>query len=64
MTLFFSHDTLNLATVIPAMDLINNTLTIVSKLSSKYSLAIHATLTLSKWTLDKYYNKMGESEVY
>jgi len=46
------------------MDLINNTLTTASKLSSKYSLAIHAALTLSKWTLDKYYNKMGESEVY
>jgi hypothetical protein len=58
-TMFFSHDTPNLATVIPAMDLINNTLTTASELSSKHLLAICATLTLGKWTLDKYYNKTG-----
>jgi len=63
-TLFFSRDTPNLATVVPAMDLISNTLTTASESSSKYSLAIRAALTLGKRTLDKYYNKTGESEVY
>ena len=63
-TLFFSCDTPNLATVIPAMDHINNVLTASSN-SNKYSLPIRAALTISKRTLSKYYNKAtGESEVY
>jgi hypothetical protein len=63
-TLFFSHGTPNLATVILAMDLIDKVLTTLSISPSKYSLAICAALTISKKTLNKYYNKTGESEVY
>ena len=46
------------------MKLIDKVLTTSSKQSSKFSLAIYAALTLRKRTLDKYYNKTGESEVY
>ena len=63
-TLFFSRSTPNLATVIPAMDLIDKVLTTSSISPSKYSLAIHAALFIGKKTLNKYYNKTGESEVY
>jgi hypothetical protein len=62
--LFFSRGTPNLATVIPAIELIDKVLTTSSEQSSKFSLAIRAALTLGKRTLDKYYNKTGESEVY
>jgi len=63
-TLFFSRGTPNLATVIPAMDLIDKVLTASSESSSKYSLAVRAALTIGKRTLDKYHNKTGESDVY
>ena len=63
-TLFFSRGTPNLATVIPAMDLIDKVLTTSSISPSKYSLTICAALFISKKTLNKYYNKTGESEVY
>src|SRR5260221_1373703 len=63
-TLFFSRGTPNLATVIPAMDLINNVLTTSSISSSKFCLAIRAALTIGKRTLDKYHNKTQESQVY
>jgi hypothetical protein len=46
------------------MKLIDKVLTTSSKQSSKFSLAIYAALTFRKRTLDKYYNKTGESEVY
>jgi len=46
------------------MALINDFLTTTSDLSSKFCLAIHATLTIGKKTLDKYHNKTGESDVY
>ena len=62
--LFFSCGIPNLATVIPAMDLINKALTTSSGLSSRFSLAIRAALTIGKRTLDKYHNKTGESDVY
>jgi hypothetical protein len=64
VTLFFSHSTPNLATVIPAMGLIDKVLATLSDPSSKFSLTIRATLTIGKRTLGKYYNKTGESEVY
>ena len=63
-TLFFSRGTPNLATIIPAMDLIDKVLTTSSISPSKYSLAIRAALFIGKKTLNKYYNKTGESEVY
>ena len=63
-TLFFSRDTPNLATVIPAMDLIDKVLTTSSLSSSKYSIAIRGALTIGKKTLDKYHNKTQESDVY
>jgi len=62
-TSFFSHGTLNLAAVIPAMDLINKVLITSSDLSYKFSVAIHAALTFGKKTIDKYYNKADQSEV-
>jgi hypothetical protein len=46
------------------MEHINNVLTTSSESSSEFSIAICAALTLGKQTLDKYYNKTGESEVY
>ena len=46
------------------MELINNVLTTSSESSSKFSLAICAALTIGKRTLNKYYNKTRESEVY
>lgn len=62
--MYFSRGTPNLATVIPAMDFINDTLTMSSESSQRYSLAIRAALTIGKRTLSKYYNKTGESKVY
>ena len=58
MTLFFSYGTPNLATVIPAMDLIDKVLTTSSISPSKYSLAIHAALFIGKKTLNKYITKL------
>ena len=62
--LFFSCGVPNLATVIPAIDLINKALTTLSGSSSRFSLAICAALTIGKRTLDKYHNKTRESDVY
>jgi len=62
--LFFSYDTPNLATVLPAMGLIDDFLTTTSDLSSKFCIVIHTTLTISKKTLDKYYKRTGELDVY
>ena len=61
---YFSCGTPNLATVIPAMNFINDTLTTSFESPQRYSLAIHAALTIGKRTLSKYYNKTGESKVY
>jgi hypothetical protein len=68
-TLFFSrelsadHPATNIATVIPAMDTIDEILTI-NALSSKYSVAIHAALSVGKKTLNCYYQKTDLSETY
>ena len=46
------------------MELIDKALTTSSESFSKQPLAIRAALTIGKRTLLKYYNKMGESDVY
>ena len=45
------------------MDFIKKVLT-TSSTSSNFSLTIRAALTIGKGTLEKYYNKTQESEVY
>jgi len=62
--LFFSQGTLNLATVIPAIDIINSMIATISEASQKFCLAIHAALAVGSMTLNKYYNKTDNSEVY
>ncbi|KAG2094203.1 uncharacterized protein F5147DRAFT_585092, partial [Suillus discolor] len=62
-TLFFSRSTPNLATVIPAMDLIDDQMTKYSR-DTKYSPLIHAAVQIAKKTLDRYYQMMDKSEVY
>ncbi|KIK73599.1 hypothetical protein PAXRUDRAFT_178003, partial [Paxillus rubicundulus Ve08.2h10] len=61
--LYFSHSTPNLATVIPAMDLIDKKLTTYS-LNCKYSPTICAAVGLAKQTLNKYYQLTDKSKVY
>ncbi|KDQ56488.1 hypothetical protein JAAARDRAFT_132751, partial [Jaapia argillacea MUCL 33604] len=63
-TLFFSHATLNLATVIPAMDLIDETLTTASLDVLKYNASIRASIGLAKKTLNQYYDMTDWSELY
>ncbi|TDL28989.1 hypothetical protein BD410DRAFT_711255 [Rickenella mellea] len=62
-TLFFSRSTPNLATVIPAMDHIDETLA-TNALDSRYRPSIHAALSIGKRTLNRYYNLTDNSEVY
>jgi len=62
-TLFFSRDTPNISTVIPAMDHIDEYLATASQ-NPKYSEAIRAALALGKQTLNHYYDKTDPSEVY
>ncbi len=62
-TLFFSCATLNLATVIPAMDHIDAHLAMASQ-DLKYLPAIRASLALGKSHLNKYYNMTDHLEVY
>ncbi|KIK93291.1 hypothetical protein PAXRUDRAFT_126726, partial [Paxillus rubicundulus Ve08.2h10] len=62
-TLYFSCSTPNLSTVILAMDLIDEKLTIYS-LDCKYSPTICATVGLAKQTLNKYYQLTDSSKVY
>ncbi|KAG2085762.1 uncharacterized protein F5147DRAFT_527162, partial [Suillus discolor] len=62
-TLFFSRSTPNLATVIPAMDLIDTRMTKYSH-DTKYSPSIRAAVQLAKKTLDRYYELTDTSEVY
>ena len=67
--LFFSreasseHPATNIATVIPAMDTIDEALA-TNALSSKYSIAIHAALSIGKKTLNHYYEKTDFSTTY
>jgi hypothetical protein len=62
-TLFFSRATPNLATVIPAMDHIDEMLT-MSSLNSMYPPSIRAALSIAKKTSNRYYNVTDQSEVY
>jgi hypothetical protein len=62
-TLFFSHSTPNLATIIPAMDHIDEMLT-MSSLNSTYPPSICAMLSIAKKTSNHYYNATDQSKVY
>jgi hypothetical protein len=62
-TLFFSRSTPNLATIIPAMDFINDKLTAHAH-DRSLSPAIKASLELGKKTLNRYYALTDSSEVY
>jgi hypothetical protein len=62
-TLFFSRGTLNLATVIPAMDHIDERFA-TDAMNSSYEPAIWASLGVAKATLNCYYNMTDHSEVY
>ncbi|KAG1871909.1 hypothetical protein C8R48DRAFT_574709, partial [Suillus tomentosus] len=62
-TLFFSRSTPNLATVIPAMDMIDRKLT-TDSITRTYEPAIRASLGLAKKTLNRYYSMTDWSEVY
>ena len=62
-TLFFSRDTPNLAMVIPAMDHIDEVLSLQS-LDRQYDISICASLGLAKKTLNRYYSMTDMSEVY
>ena len=63
-TLFFSRATPNLATVIPAMDHIDERLTSDSINQAKFEPSIRASLALAKKTLNRYYDLTDSSEVY
>jgi hypothetical protein len=62
--MFFSCSTPNLATVIPAMDIIDKKLTTDSLNRSKFEAPIRAALGLAKKTLNRYYNLTDSVEVY
>lgn len=62
-TLFFLHSTPNIATVIPAMDHLDEHLTNAA-LNPKYSMLIKATIAIEKKTLNWYYNKTDHSDVF
>jgi len=62
-TLFFLRSTPNLATIIPAMDFINDKLTAHAH-DWTLSPAIKASLELGKKTLNHYYSLTDLSEVY
>ncbi|KAG1836175.1 hypothetical protein DFJ58DRAFT_669916 [Suillus subalutaceus] len=61
--LFFSRATPNLATVIPVMDLIDQTLA-THTLNNKLLPSIHAAAGLAKKTLNRYYQFTDSSDVY
>jgi hypothetical protein len=67
--LFFSwelsakYPAMNIATVIPAMDTINEVLA-MNALSSKYSVTIHVALSVGKKMLNHYYEKTDLSNTY
>ncbi|TFK47876.1 hypothetical protein OE88DRAFT_1606907, partial [Heliocybe sulcata] len=63
-TLFFSRATPNLATVIPAMDHIDNFFTDVIRDKSKYGAPLRAAIAIGKKTLNRYYNLTDSSELY
>ena len=62
-TLFFSRSTPNLATVIPAMDHIDEALTTQSH-DPTFEISIRTALGIAKRTLNHYYDRTDYSEVY
>ena len=62
-TLYFSRDSPNISSVIPAMDHIEEYLATACQ-NIKLSKAIRAALALGKETLNRYYNKTDHSDVY
>jgi hypothetical protein len=64
MTLFFSTDLPNLPAVIPAMDYIDEVLTTQSIDNVRLEPAIRAALLLAKKSLNRYYHKTDDSELY
>ncbi|KAG2345883.1 hypothetical protein BDR05DRAFT_848453, partial [Suillus weaverae] len=62
-TLYFSHATPNLATVIPAMDHVDKMLTSYSH-NKKYLLSICSAVRLAKNTLNRYYQLTDRSQTY
>ena len=62
-TLFFSRSTPNLAKVIPAMDHIDECLT-DNSLNDDFEPSIRAANGLAKKTLNRYYSKTDQSELY
>ena len=62
-TLYFSRATPNLATVIPAMDHVDNMLTSYSR-NKKYLPSIRAAVRLAKNTLNRYYELTDSLETY
>ena len=63
VTLFFSHSTPNLVTMIPVMDFINDKLTAHAH-DQTMSPTVKATLEIGKKTLNCYYSLTDLSEVY
>ncbi|KAF6746980.1 hypothetical protein DFP72DRAFT_766809, partial [Ephemerocybe angulata] len=63
-TLFFSRGTPNLASVIPAMDKIDEILTTNSLDEKTLQPCIRAACSLAKKTLNRYYDKTDHSENY
>ena len=64
MTLFFSRGgTPNVASVIPAMDHLDEHLASIAT-SPKYGRAIKAAVALGKRTLNKYYDNTDQSKIY
>jgi hypothetical protein len=61
--LFFSRRTPSIATVIPAMDHIDEHLA-TAAIDNKFPLAIKAALAIGKKTLNRYYDKTDHSEVF
>jgi len=61
--LFFSCSTPNLATVIPAMNHIDKTLTTQSQ-NASFEPSIHTIINIAKKTLNNYYDKTDHTEVY
>ena len=62
-TLFFSRSTPNLAMVIPIMDHIDKHLA-TSATNNNTPLALKAALAMGKQTINRYYNKTDNAEVY
>lgn len=62
-TQHFSRDDASIADVIPAMDLLDETLSNDS-LNTNYTLPIRAAVNLGKKIINKYYNKTDDTEAY